>query len=121
MFDLYKRKYIQQPTVRDLIAILEGENLDAIVTIDGLDEFYIHVTEDNHHLGIDVDNLEYEYCEKYSDEEINNVDNKPFKIEYGMPRIELYDLLFKIVDNVSEPFLIKHGFTQEQIKELKGE
>ena len=121
MFDLSKRKYIHQPTVRDLIAILEGENLDAIVTIDGLDEFYIHVTEDDHHLGIDVDNLEYEYSEKYSDEEINNVYNKPFKVDYGMSRIELYDLLFKIVDNVSEPFLLKHGFTQEQIKDIKGE
>ena len=122
MFDLSARKYIHQPTVKDLIAILEGENQDAVVTVDGLDEFFIHITEDCHHLGIDVDSLDYEYSEKYTEKELqDNEINKPFKIDRGMSRMECLDLLSKIVDNVSEPFLIKHGFTEEQIKEIKGE
>ncbi len=120
MFDITQRKYIYKPTVKDLISILEGENLDAVVTIDGLDEFYIHCTEDGHHLGIDVDNLDYEYCEYYDNVEDYN-STEPFKIEYEISRVECLDLLSKVVNSVSEPFLLSHGFTKEQIKIIKGE
>ena len=44
MYDLSQRKYIFQPKVKDLIAVLEGENPEAILTVDGLDEFFIHTT-----------------------------------------------------------------------------
>lgn len=120
MFDLSKRKYVNKPKVKDLIAILEGENLEATLTIDGLDEFFIHVTEDENHLGIDVDSLDYEYSEKYPDEELSD-DYEPFVIEYGMSRLDCLDLLSKVVDNVEESTLLEYGFKEDQIKEIKGE
>ena len=127
MFYLSNRKYIKQPTVRDLIAILEGENLDAIVTVDGLDEFYIHSTEDQHHLGIDLDALDAEYIDYYEKEGkkppkelIDNI-AKPFTIDYGMSKMDCFDLLTKVVDNVEESVLLEYGFTTDQIKEIKGE
>lgn len=125
MFDISKRKYISQPTVRDLISILEGENLDAIVTVDGLDEFYIHCTEDGHHLGIDLSDLDEDYAADFESKGLEYpeeyYDRTPFKVDNGMSRMECYDLLSRVVDNVSEPFLIEHGFTKNQIKEIKGE
>ena len=127
MFDLSKRKYIPQPTVKDLVAVLEGENPDAILTVDGLDEFCIHVTEDNHHVGIDLSDLEGNYREDYEEknipfpEDLNQDTQKPFKVEHEISRIECIELLQNIVDNVSHQFLLSHGFTQKQIDAIKGE
>lgn len=125
MFDISKRKYIFQPTVKDLISILEGENPDAIVTVDGLDEFFIHCTEDEHHLGIDVGDLDMDYTMDFENKGLGYpeeyYDRKPFRVTNNMTRMECFDLLGKVVDNVSESFLIEHGFTKDQIKEIKGE
>ena len=124
MFDISKRKYISQPTVRDLISILEGENLDAIVTVDGLDEFYIHCTEDGHHLGIDLSDLDEDYTADFESKGLEYpeeyYERKPFKISNGMSRMDCFDLLSKVVDSVSEPFLLEHGFTKDQINEIRG-
>jgi hypothetical protein len=127
MFNLSQRKYIFRPKVKDLIAILEGENPEAALTVDGLDEFYIHVAEDTGAIGIDLSDLESDYAYYYEQnnleypEEISNNTLKQFKIDYGFSRIECLQLLEKIVDNISQDELLKYGFTEEQIKFIKGE
>ena len=62
----------------------------------------------------DFESKGLEYPEEY-------YDRTPFKVDNGMSRMECYDLLSRVVDNVSEPFLIEHGFTKNQIKDIKGE
>lgn len=127
MFDLHKRKYIFQPKVKDLIAILEGENPEATITVDGLDEFYIHVTEDNNHIGIDLSDLESDYVNDYElknisyPEDISENTLKEFKVDYGLTRWECLNLLNLITDNISNTDLIKYGFNEDQIKFIKGE
>ena len=127
MFDLSKRKYIENIKVKDLISILEGENQEAILTVDALEEFYIHVTEDNNHVALDLSSLEDYYREDYKKnniafpEDLNKSTEEPFKVGSEMPRMECLILLQSIVDNVSHQFLLSHGFTQEQIDAIKGE
>ena len=127
MFDLSKRKYVYQPKVKDLISILENENPDAIITIDALDEFFIHVTEDDHHVGIDLSELEKNYREDYKNknttypEKLNRDTLKPFKISQDISKSECLELLTLIINNVSHQFLLNHGFTQKQIDLLKGD
>ena len=65
MFDLSRRKHLNQVKVQDLINILENYP-NSIITIDGLDEFYIHITEDDNHVGIDVDGLYDIYEDVYN-------------------------------------------------------
>ena len=127
MFDLSQRKYIFQPKVKDLIAVLEGENPEAIITVDGLDEFFIHVTEDMDVVGIDLSDLETDYVHyherndlKYP-EDISKDTLKQFKIDYGLPRLDCLKLLEIIVDNVPKDTLLTYGFTEDQIKFIKGE
>ena len=128
MFDLYKRKYIWKPTVKDMISVLEEENPEALVAIEGLNEFYIHVFDDDSLVGIDTSALTEDYIDLFE----NN--KKPFPYEYEekncinpydykdtMSRKECMELLHKVVDNVSEQFLLSHGFTQDQINRIKGE
>ena len=127
MYDLSQRKYIFQPKVKDLIAVLEGENPEAILTVDGLDEFYIHTTEDNDIVTIDLSDLESDYIHDYEmndkeyPEDLSMDTLKQFKINYGIPRTECLSLLGKIADNIPYEDLIKYGFTEEQIKFIKGE
>ena len=127
MYDLSQRKYIFQPKVKDLIAVLEGENPEAILTVDGLDEFFIHTTEDMDVVTIDLTDLESDYIHDYerNDKEypknISEETLKRFKIDYGISRIECLRLLGIIADNLSNDDLIKYGFTEEQIKFIRGE
>jgi hypothetical protein len=127
MFDLEKRKYIFQPKVKDLLSILEGENPEAMLTVDGLNEFYIHVTEDNNHVGIDLSDLESDYVDDYESknleypEELSAATLEQFNMDYGLTRLECINLLTLVSDNISEDELLKYGFNEAQIKFIKGE
>ena len=61
MFDLYKRKYIWHPTVKDMISVLEEQNPEALVAMEGLNEFYIHVSDDNSLVALDTSALSDDY------------------------------------------------------------
>lgn len=128
MFDLNQRKFISKPKVKDLLAVLEGENPEAILTVDGLDEFYIHVTEDNNHVGIDMCSLEEDYVSDYENKniefpvDISEDTQKEFKIEYGLSRLDCLDLLNKVIKDIPEKCLTnKYQFNQEQIRWIKGD
>ena len=128
MFDITRRKYITNPKVKDLIAILEGESMDARLTVDGLEEFYIHVTDTNEHVAIDLDTLDSDcyypqFVNSDQPDSLNpeNFENqKPFIIDYGISRLECLELLSKVVENIPEDKLLEIGFTKENIKEIRS-
>lgn len=128
MFDLSKRIYIKNPKVKDLIAALECVNPDSILTVDALDEFYIHITEDNNHVAIDLSDLGEEYYNYYKSnnkkfpKKLDKDTRKPFvKDDNILDKSECMELLQLVVDNVSNQFLLNHGFTQKEIDFIKGE
>lgn len=110
MFDITQRKLVRNATVRDIISILEGENLDAKFYVDGLNEFYIHITDTNECVAFDLDSLDSdcywpcyesgEHPDMPNPETLQNQD--PVKVNSGMSRLDCFDLLSKIVDNFSD-------------------
>ena len=128
MFDLSRRKHLYQVKVQDLINILENYP-NSIITIDGLDEFYIHITEDDNHVGIDVDGLYDIYEDVYNkkglefDEDLYDKTDEIYKInkdKFDLSKSECISLLKSVVDNVSGQFLLNHGFTEEQINYIRS-
>lgn len=128
MFDLYKRKYIWHPTVKDMISVLEEQNPEALVAMEGLNEFYIHIFDDESLVALDTSALSDDYeslFESKGEQFPEDYERKSCLDHYDykdtMSRKECMDLLHKVVDNVSDQFLLSHGFTQDQIDRIKGE
>lgn len=126
MFDLSRRKHLYQVKVQDLINILENYP-NSIITIDGLDEFYIHITEDDNHVGIDVDGLYDIYEDVYNkkglefDEDLYDKTDEYYNSDKNnLSKNECISLLKSVVDNVSSQFLLNHGFTEEQINYIRS-
>lgn len=126
MFDINKRKRLDSPKIKDLIYVLEKLDPKSNVTIDGLENFFIHVTEDNNHTGIDVSDLDEVYEEEFKS------NKKKFKrrywAEYLKPekcsedyisRERCLKLLSLIIDRLEPEYLIALGFTKEEIKYIK--
>ena len=128
MFDLYKRKYIWHPTVKDMISVLEEQNPEALVAMEGLNEFYIHIFDDDSLVALDTSALSDDYESLFEEKKEpfpKTYERKscldPYDYKDIMSRKECMDLLYNVVDNVSEQFLLSHGFTKEQIDRIKGE
>ena len=128
MFDINKRKRLDSPKVKDLIYVLEKENPESNIIVDGLEEFFIHVTEDNSHLGIDISDLD----EYYKDDFLSK--KKKFKRRYWGEYLkpEVFDnkfisrkrclkLLSLLVNRLEPEYLMALGFTKDEIEYIKKE
>ena len=125
-YDLEKRKYLENPTIGDLVHQLELENQNSQISICGDSNLYIHVNEDNTILCIDTERLDDSYLDNYPEELVNGPINKVNNNDYHIPRFRALELITTMIDsyygNEDEDIIIddlrSKGFSDLELIEL---
>lgn len=125
MFDINKRKRIDTPKVKDLISVLDTLNPEGNIIVDGLDSFFIHISEDDNLVSLDLSDMDAEYEEDFK------LKNKKFKRKYWAEYLEpekynnhlsrkrCLELLKLIKDKLEPEYLISLGFTEEELNYIE--